>query len=244
MPTAPLTPDYTPAKLSTAELFATVKPPDTPLLTAIQPRRTRKAAGISFYECDNTGNDHLNNHLHFSELTELSLELAAIFRHLSLDYIDVPTHHNTDTPIARQLLQRDTKEYCGRIATSSARIQRNTILRALILFSSCSYHATQYLEHSADDRVAWLNQLNTSGVWLKPLWEKDIATRMVGLMEQNLRRISMICEPEIVYGVVHNSYFLMLFARHEYSELSDELRLLDAKPYSWHDLSCLRNEYF
>lgn len=82
-------------------------------------------------------------------------------------------------------------------------------------------------------------QLNTEGVWLKPPWEKDVATRMVGLMEQNNHNISMFCPLEVVYSVVYNSYFLMLFARYEYSELSEELCLPDVAPYLWHDLLVL-----
>lgn len=66
---------------------------------------------------------------------------------------------------------------------------------------------------------------------------------MVCLMEQNTQKISLICDPEVVHSAVYNSYFLMLFAQYEYSELWDELRLVDAEKYSWHDLSSLRKKY-
>jgi len=244
MPTAPLTPDPTPAKPLATKAAAAAKPPDALFFTPTRPKRARKAAPVHVPECEKTGNDHPRNSLYFPQLTDLSVLLAGVFRHLSLDYINVATYNKTDTLLARRLLERDVREYRKRIATGSARVQRNTVLRALILFSSCSHHATQYLEHSADDRIAWLTQLNTEGVWLKPLWEKDAATRMVGLMEQNNQDLSMFCPLEVVNSVVYNSYFLMLFARYEYSELSEELRLLDAAPYSWHDLSALRKEYF
>lgn len=242
---APPTPVHTPGKLPPATFCASQNPPDTPPQTPLQPKHFKKVADVvPLYNCDETGDDHSDNRLRFSELTQLSVELAAIFRPLCLDYINVPTYHTTDTPLARQMLRRDVKSYQGRITSNTTKVERNTILRALTLFSLCSYHATQYLEHNADDRVKWLNLLNTSGIWLKPFWEKDIAKRMVGLMEQDFSNISITCDPEVVYSMVHNSYFLMLFARYEYSELSDELRLLEAKPYSWHDLSFLRKRYF
>jgi hypothetical protein len=67
---------------------------------------------------------------------------------------------------------------------------------------------------------------------------------MVGLIRKNLQDIKMVCPPKAVYSVVYNSYFLMLFAQHKYSKLSDELRLLSATPYTWHDLPFLQKEYF
>jgi hypothetical protein len=244
MPTAPLTPDPTPAELSVTKFVTTVKRPHVLLLTPTRPKRVRNVAPVPEPECERTGNDPPDNFLCFQQLTDLSVKLAGMFRHLSLDYIDVATYSSPDTPLARRLLQRDVDKYRKLIATGSDRVQQNTVLRALILFSSCSHHATQYLEHSADSRIAWLTQLNTEGVWIKPLWEKDVAARMVGLIRKNLQDIEMVCPPKAVYSVVYNSYFLMLFARHEYSELSDELRLLGATPYTWHDLPFLRKEYF
>jgi hypothetical protein len=119
-------------------------------------------------------------------------------------------------------------------------VQYNTIIRALTLFSFCGKYATQYLDHSIDDRLVWLDNLDTSAVWIKDHWERDVGHRMVKLMEQDYSRIALICAPEAVYGVVHNYYFLTQFACYEYSELSDELRLVGAEPYSWHDLLFLR----
>jgi hypothetical protein len=168
MVTTPPTPDPTPAKPPRAKLILRTRLPRTPSPAPLQLQGPRGLLRAPLYECENTGNDHLSNHLSFSQLAKLSVELASIFRHLSLDYINVPTPNNTDTLLAQKLLQRDVKCYCRQIAGRSAKVQRNTVLRALVLFSSCSYHATQYLEHSADDRIAWLVQLDTSGVWLKP----------------------------------------------------------------------------
>lgn len=124
------------------------------------------------------------------------------------------------------------------------KVQQNTILRAFILFSTCGHFATQYLEHSADDRINWLTQLDTASAWIKAPWEKDVARRMVSLIEEQRQNIAAFCDPEIVYSVVYNSYFLMLFAWYEYSDLYEELCLVHAAPYSWHDLSFLRTVYF
>jgi hypothetical protein len=44
-----------------------------------------------------------------------------------------------------------------------------------------------------------------------------------------LLEVSAICTPEVVYSMVYNSYFLMLFARYEDPGLREELELVGAK---------------
>ena len=54
---------------------------------------------------------------------------------------------------------------------------------------------------------------------------------MLDLIEQNYWSISAICSPEAVYNIVHNSYFLILFARYEDPELIEELTRVRGKQY-------------
>ena len=169
----PRTHDGTPSKKPIVKvLFHAWSTPYTPPLTPIHPEPPAPSAGHLSYDCDSTGDYHKDNHLRFSELVELSVELATIFQQLPSDYSGVSIQQGGDVSIAQHLLQRDIKKYRERISSNTAdsgrteRVKRNTVLRALILFSLGGIHATQYLERNADDRIEWLIQLNTSGVWI------------------------------------------------------------------------------
>src|SRR6478609_9523448 len=135
MPTGPLTPEPTPTKPATVKLFIKRKLPDTPLLSPIQPKKGRKSTYLPSYKCENTGNDHPNNHLRLAELMELSVQLAKSFQPLYAGEINSTESNRTDTLLAQRLLQRDVVVYCRRIATNSTSVQCNTILRALTLFA-------------------------------------------------------------------------------------------------------------
>jgi hypothetical protein len=251
MPAAPPTPDQSPAKKVAVKTPVYARnSPHTPPLTPAQHRLSTLNVDGLLYDCDNTGDDHEDNRLRFSELVELSIELAVIFRQLPSDYSGVSTQSATDVSIARRLLQRDVKEYRERVSINTAfseradRVKRNTVLRALTLFSLGSIHATQYIEHSADDRIEWLILLNTSGFAIKPAWERDTALRMIHAMELESHRIERICDPRLIFGAVHNNYFLMLFARLESEELQCEMYTMGVGAYSWFDLLFLRKAYF
>ena len=240
------TPDPTPAK----QLLTTTSDPAratsyTPTSSPLQRRVPLVGARATFqYDQDATGDDYPSRHLLSLELVQLSEELAEIFRPLCPDYVNVSVHHTADSSLARRLLKRDAKAFEKRHQTSAIKVQQNTILRAFTLFSLCSKHATQYLDHDIEDRLVWLNSLNTSAVWVKPEWERSAGHRMLDLMEQNYWSISAICSPETVYNMVHNSYFLMLFARYEDPELMEELARVGAEQYSWQDLPSLRRRWF
>ena len=120
MPTAPLTPNPTLARLSATTGAAEVEPPAPPLLTLTRLKLARKAALIQVPKCKKTSNNHPLNSLYFQQLTDLSVQLASVFRHLSSDYVNVTTYNKTDTLLAQTLLKRDVKVYCKRIATGSA----------------------------------------------------------------------------------------------------------------------------
>lgn len=67
---------------------------------------------------------------------------------------------------------------------------------------------------------------------------------MKRLIELGSAGIEQICDPEIVYTVVCNNYFLMPFARSEFEEVRSEMYLMGVGAYAWHDLSFLRKAYF
>lgn len=195
------------------------------------------------YECDATGDDYPGFFIGFPRSEQLSTELAAIFYPICQGYIDENVNapaYRDDTCAARRLLQRDINAISKGGVGRPIKLLQNTIIRALTLFSLCRVYATQYLDHSLGDRLVWLDNLETSAVWIKDNWERDVGHRMVKLIEQNYLRIALICAPEAVYGVVHNTYFLTQFARYEYRELSDGLYLVGAEPYSWHNMLFLR----
>jgi hypothetical protein len=156
------------------------------------------------YDQDATGDDYPGRHLLSPELVQLSEELAKIFRALCPDYVKISVYYTADSSLARRLLKRDAKVFEKRHQASAIKVQQNTILRAFTLFSLCSKHATQYLDHNIEDRLVWLESLNTSAVWVKPEWEKLAGHRMLDLMEHNYWSISAICSPEAVYNMVHN----------------------------------------
>jgi hypothetical protein len=118
MPTAPLTPNLTPAKLLVTKFVTTVKRLHVLLLTPIQLKRVRNVAPVPKPECERTRNNPPNNFLCFQQLTNLLVKLARMFRHLSLDYINVATYSSPNTPLAWRLLQQDVNKYRKLIATS------------------------------------------------------------------------------------------------------------------------------
>jgi hypothetical protein len=251
MLTVPSTPVHTPARKPTGRLtFDVCNAPNTPPITPIQTTFPTVDIPSLLYECDQTGNDHKENQLQFSQLVDLSIELARILRRVESDYSDVSLRRTTDIAVAVRLLQRDTTRYHKDICMGTGQcapceeVKRNAILRALTLFSLGGFHATQYLEHDASRRIAWIIQLNESGVWIKHQWERTITKHVLDQIREGYTDIQRICDPALVHSVVFNSYFLMLFARFTCIDLSEEMDLMGVQAYSWHDLSFLRKAYF
>jgi hypothetical protein len=213
-------------------------------------KRTKLGANNIQYQCDQTGDDHMDNQLDFSTLVDVSSQVAQVLQHLSSDYHLTWTPYTPDLAEATRLLKKDITKYSHRASRGTAYcnttdpVKRNTVLRALILFSLGGIHATQYIEHEAGDRVAWIIQLNTSGVWIKPKWERDMATRMIHELRRRSVDFVKICKPEYVYYTVFNSYFLMLFARRNSMDLKREMDLMGEKCFSWYDLLVLRRSFF
>jgi hypothetical protein len=218
--------------------------------TRLRSKRPKPTSTKHQYPCDQSGDDHKDNKLSFSKLVLLSSQLAQIFQHLPSDYYRTYTPFRSNLCRAVRLLQKDTTTHCHTISRRTAcsaetdAVKRNTILRALVLFSLDGVHATQYLRHTTQERVAWITQLNISGVWIKSDWESDMAAGMIYSMQQAQVHITLICDPEYVYSMVFNTYFLMLFARRHCRELRTELDLMDAGRFSWHDLASLRKGYW
>jgi hypothetical protein len=136
-------------------------PPPSLLQHRIPPEGARATAQ---YDQDATGDDHPGHHLLFRELVQLSEELAEMFRPLCPDYVNIPVHYTADSSLAPRLPKRDAKVFNKPNWASAIKVKQNTILRALTVFSLCSKHATQYLDHDIDDRLVWLDSLNTSAV--------------------------------------------------------------------------------
>jgi hypothetical protein len=65
MPTAPLTPDLTPAKLLVTKFVIIVKRLHVLLLTPTRLKQVRNVAPVPEPECERTGNDPPNNFLYF-----------------------------------------------------------------------------------------------------------------------------------------------------------------------------------
>jgi hypothetical protein len=238
------TPDITPPKLPVNSADYTQNQVDSPPPSPLQYKLPwRGVNNTLLYDCDATGDDYPGFSIGFLRSEQLSIKLAAILYPICQGYVDVNNNvpaYRDDTCAARLVLQRDINAILKGGIGYGVKIQQNTIIRALTLFSLCRVYATQYLDYSIGDRLVWLDNLNTSAVEIKDFWERDVGLRMVKLIEQNYSRIAPICAPEAVYSVVHNTYFLTQFACYEYSELSDELCLVRAKPYSWHNLLFLR----
>jgi hypothetical protein len=242
------TPDITPAaKLPGNSVDCTQNQVDSPPPSPLQYKLTwRGVNNTPLYDCDATGNDYPGFSIGFPRSEQLSITLAAILHPICQGYVDadnnVPAYYD-DISAASRLLQRDINTISKGGRGRPVKLQQNTIIRALTLFSLCRVYATQYLDHSLGDRIVWLDCLDTSAVWIKDAWERDVGHRMVKLIEYNYSAIAPICAPEAVYSVVHNTYFLMQFACYEYRELNDELCLVGAEPYSWHDLLFLRRRW-
>lgn len=81
-------------------LFHAWSTPYTPLLTPIHPEPPASSAEHLSYDCDGTEDDHKDNHLRFSELVELSVELATIFQQLPSDYSGISIQQGGDVSIA------------------------------------------------------------------------------------------------------------------------------------------------
>jgi hypothetical protein len=215
-----------------------------------RPRQNRLSTICLGYESDQTGDDHRDNQLSFSDLVILAAHLARILRRIKSDY-----HREHSPPLdevakASSLLHDDTIRHQSTISVGTAccantdPVKRNTILRALILFSLGGKHAAEYLQHSVGDRVAWIVQLNTSACWIKVSWERHMAQTMIRCMEEYSARFKHVCEFKLVYEVVFNHYFLMLFSRRYHPELRSEMDTLGVGAFSWHDLFVLREAHF
>jgi hypothetical protein len=247
MPAELPTPDITPAKLPTTSVDCTEDQSNSPASSPLQCTFPRQGVNNPFlYDCDATGDDHPGFSISFPRSEQLSEELAAILYpicqgHINLDYAPA---YSDDVCAARCLLQRDIKAILKGDIGRATKLQQNTIIRALTLFSLCRVYATQYLDHSTSQRAVWLGYLECSAIWIKKKWESDVGRRAVKLMEQNYSRIALICDPEQVYGVVHNTYFLTQFARYKYPELQEELYYVEAEPYAWHETRVLRERKY
>lgn len=101
-----------------------------------------------------------------------------MLRHLGLDHSSTDTCKEADTLLALKLLQGHVKEDRGRIAIALGSSLTEHGPSSPHPLSLLYQNDTQHLEHSADDRIAWLTQLNTNGVWLRPLCEQEVATRV------------------------------------------------------------------
>jgi hypothetical protein len=103
------------------------------------------------YECNQTGDDHRENRLDFYQLVELSAYLARILRQINSDYYGTRRPRLGLVVRASHLFHTDIIRYQSGISGGTVfrvdtdPVKRNTILRALILFSMGGAHAAEYL---------------------------------------------------------------------------------------------------
>ena len=196
------------------------------------------------WDCDNIGADHHQNKLTFSDIEQVALILAVTFRKHDSDFSNstlCPLQY-MDYSTASMLLERDVK--ClgldiTRKSNISGRVQRNTILRALILFHM-GQPATEYVTRSADERVQWLVGLNNLSCWIKQDWEKYTAVALISLIWSKASQLYPFIQADYLVSMVWNEYFLMVFGRVQCANLCSELYTLGVTGFSWHGLSYLR----
>jgi hypothetical protein len=202
------------------------------------------------YECDQTGDDHRDNYLDFYQLVELSAHLALILQRMKSDYYGKRSPPLDLVARACYLFYTDIVQWQSRISGGTVNcadtdpVKRNTLLRALILFSMGGTHAADYLKHNVGERVAWIVQLNTSACWIKTPWERKTARLLICRMEKHSFQFDHVCRVELVYQAVFNNYFLMLFSRQTCLDLREEMNTLGAGAFSWQDLNVLRRAYW
>jgi hypothetical protein len=202
------------------------------------------------YECDQTGDDHPDNRLDFYQLVELSAYLVLVFRRMKSDYYMEMSPPSELLARACHVLSTDIERWQHRISGGTVDcmetdpVKRNTVLRALVLFSIGGTHAADYLKHNVGERVAWIVQLNTSACWIKMPWERETARLLIRLIEKHSIQFDHICHIKLVYEAVFNYYFLMLFSRQSCSDLRIEMDTLGAGAFSWQGLNALRMAYW